>query len=176
MRDEAVFVPVRRSSVDRRHSEYAGTNTSLPGVVFCVALADQLRPLQRGLSSVVSWTSLRDLAVRLRMGTVNIFSGRIDKGCSGSEMFDYIRGALSVAAKAKLCAGRIFIQVSSEVNDGVVVPDQLNLVAKDVMAGPAGKIVGVKKPADVRAQVTTTTGYKYFHISMINEKWKIVWK
>src|SRR6266542_905159 len=80
VRNEPVFISVRRSSVNRRQTEYAGPNLSLPGVVFHIALADYLRPFQRRLSGVVGWTCLGALRVRLCIRAVNVLGGGIDKG------------------------------------------------------------------------------------------------
>jgi len=77
----------------------------------------------------------------------------------------YISCTLGVRAKTKLRTGRIFIQVSCEVNDGVVVRDLFNVFAQNVVAGTAGKIVSGKKPADMRAQITTATGNKNSHLN-----------
>ena len=49
-------------------------------------------------------------------------------------MFDYVRCRFSIRAKAKLGAIRIFVEVSSQVDHGIVIRDHFKILITENVA------------------------------------------
>ena len=101
---------------------------------------------------------------RVSARSVNVFSGCINEDRSRLHVFDHVRRAFSVSAEAKLRAIRIFVQVSGEMDDGVVISDRPDIVfTQYVVAGTTREIISIKKVPDVCAEITAAAGNEDFH-------------
>ncbi len=103
------------------------------------------------------------------MRTVNVLGRSVDECRVGLEILYDVRRAFSISAKTKLSSPAVFIEVSGEVNYGVIVIDEFDVfTVKYVVAGAPREIIGIKEAANLRAQITTAAGNENFHLNKIN--------
>src|SRR5688572_22980922 len=102
MRNEAVLVTLRGARVYRGQPKNACADASLARVVIDVALANQLRPLERCLAGIISWTCFRNGVVYGRVRAVDVLGGRINKHGSRFHLTNNSGGPFSVGAKTQV--------------------------------------------------------------------------
>src|SRR5437660_7125767 len=116
MRDEPVLISFRRPPINGRETKDAGSKVSLRGVVFNILFGDQLRPFQGGLIRIVGDASLRHFLEIIRVRAIDVFGRSENKNRIRFRRTEQIYRAFDVRAKALLGVGRVFAEMSSEMN------------------------------------------------------------
>jgi hypothetical protein len=107
------------------------------------------------LIRVISNASLWNFSEIIRLCAVNIFRRGEDKNSIRLHHAQQIHGAFDVCAKTVFRFGGISAEMSREVNHHVVSAGPSCVErAEDIEMRPPRKVFGVKKPAEVSAEIT----------------------
>ena len=86
------------------------------------------------------------------MGSIDVFRGSINENRVRPHSLDDLSSTLGVCPKAKLCGGRILIEMRSQMNYDIVVRQDFKIPGVEYVAIRAAReVIGTEKPAHMDA-------------------------